>query len=456
VKKWMPRTLSGWFAVIMLSALVLSQGLAFAILLIQGRIMMADVQRREAIERVAAIARLHARAGLKGMGSDMTLWPSVRVGVQTHPSVDKRSIDHAVSAMLEKRIADVHPREVRATPLERIVAEESPQHKPGFLPFGAARPVLLKLVVSIKLDETSWLNITALVPPVRLQLGPFFITLFLGAAGVTAAAVLAARLVAQPLHELSLAARSLGRVEPLQLARERGPEDVRRLVTAFNEMATRLRKAFEEQRVLLRSIGHDLRTPTTSLRINAEFVEDEELKQRMLTTLSEIERLTNAALDAARGGASGEPVRRVDLASLIEAACDDVMEVGGQVENKSGQSVYVAVRTGEIRRAVRNLIENAVRHAGGAQVYLEACTSGVSVVVEDGGPGIPEEWLDRIAKPFAQLDVARSGPGGHGLGLTIVRAIAERHDGELRLRNKPQGGLRAELWLPAMLSSRSL
>jgi signal transduction histidine kinase len=214
-------------------------------------------------------------------------------------------------------------------------------------------------------------------------------------------------------------------------------------------MAGRLRRLIEDQRALLSAVGHDLRTPIASLRIRTELVKDPELQSRMLNSLSEMERLTEAALAAARGGESGEPTRPVDLPSLIEAVCDDLADTGSPVSFSTLPAARVEGRASELRRALRNLIENAVRYGGTARVSMSLLRDQAAIAVDDDGPGIPDDKLGHVTKPFVRLEESRSTEtGGHGLGLTIARAIAERHGGELLLANRAGGGLRAELTLP--------
>jgi signal transduction histidine kinase len=178
-------------------------------------------------------------------------------------------------------------------------------------------------------------------------------------------------------------------------------------------------------------------------------IKDAELQGRMLNSLSEMERLTEAALAAARGGESGEPLRPVDLPSLIEAVCDDLADTGSPVSFGSLPSARVEGRASELRRALRNLIENAVRYGQRAEVSLQIAEGFAEINVDDQGPGIPEDSFAHVMKPFVRLEESRSvETGGHGLGLTIARAIAERHDGELKLQNRDEGGLRATLRLP--------
>jgi signal transduction histidine kinase len=188
------------------------------------------------------------------------------------------------------------------------------------------------------------------------------------------------------------------------------------------------------------------------MRITAEFVEDGEVRERLSRNLEELQSLTEAVLSAARAG-PGEEKRRVDLAALIESVCDDLVDLGTPVEVNISGSAPCLCRPSEIRRAARNLIENAARYGGVARVSLASEGDSLVVTVNDNGPGIPENKLEEVFEPFVRLEASRSAAtGGAGLGLTLARSIAREHGGDVVLENRWAGGeivgLRASLRLP--------
>lgn len=305
-----------------------------------------------------------------------------------------------------------------------------------------------RLDISVEIAPKRWLNVSAVPPEAPSVTWPLIWTGALAAVLVALAAVWAAGRVARPIAGLTLAAERMGRGDGLVLAPEEGPQDVKAAASAFNTMATRMRRMIEDQRSLLSAVGHDLRTPIASLRIRTELVKDPELQTKMRGSIEEMERLTEATLAAARGGESGEPTRPVDLPSLIEAVCDDLADTGCAVSFSSLPVARVDGRASELRRALRNLIENAVRYGTRASVSMVVSEGFAEIHIDDAGPGIPEAALSHVLKPFVRLEESRSvETGGHGLGLTIARAIVERHGGELKLANRPEGGLRATLKL---------
>jgi len=264
----------------------------------------------------------------------------------------------------------------------------------------------------------------------------------------SAASAYIARRVASPLSALAQAASVAARGGIAPIVPEEGPDDVRNAAIAFNAMTERVTRTLQSQRQLLSAVGHDLRTPLTAMRINLEFVEDHDLRERLSANLDELQALTESVLSAAKG-AGGETKRSIDLSALVESLCADLDDLGEPVTWQAHGSAPLACRPDEIRREVRNLVENAVAYGGRAQAQIIECPSSYEILVDDNGPGISEDDKSRVFEPFVRLEGSRNADtGGTGLGLTLVRAIAQGHGGAVELENRPEGGLRAKLRLP--------
>jgi signal transduction histidine kinase len=262
-----------------------------------------------------------------------------------------------------------------------------------------------------------------------------------------------ARRIVRPLSELTEAATAVARGGGAPHVAENGPEDVRKAAAAFNVMAEKVTRTLESQRHLLSAVGHDLRTPITAMRINLEFIEDDDLRDGLMRNLDELQALTEQVLSAARG-TGGEIKRNVDLSALVESLCTDMDEIGEPVSWANHAPAPISCRPNEIKRAVRNLVENAVAYGSKAEVRIADADDGYDILVEDEGPGIPEDEQQRVFEPFVRLETSRNeDTGGTGLGLTLVKAIAEGHGGEVQLENRPGGGLRARIHLPRMAVS---
>lgn len=260
--------------------------------------------------------------------------------------------------------------------------------------------------------------------------------------------VVAARRIARPLRALTVTADAIGRGEEAPTELPPGPEDIRDLHRAFVQMQARLHRFVQDRTRMLAAIGHDLRTPLTTLRLRTEFVEDEDLRQRMTDTLEEMQRMTEATLSFARGMEINEPTRRVEIGALLSSICDDLTDLGMPVIYEETAPHPLRCRPDALRRAFRNVIENAVKYGGEARVTLRAAEPGIEVIVCDRGDGIPDHLLEEVFLPFYRADAARGAASGSvGLGLSIARATARAHGGELTLE-AANPGLRAIFSLP--------
>ncbi|MBH1998680.1 MAG: HAMP domain-containing protein [Sphingomonadaceae bacterium] len=258
------------------------------------------------------------------------------------------------------------------------------------------------------------------------------------------------RRLARPLKQLTGSAQQFARTGLADAVDERGPGDVRELTMAFNAMRSRIIAMLDEKDRMLGAIGHDLRTPLASLRLRAESVEDEGERARMSQTIEEMNRMLEDILSLARAGRSTQAAQKVDLTSLADAVVEDFIELGSPVEMADCDRAVAFVRPQQIRRALRNLIENAIVYGERAHVSVEQKDGMIRLSVADDGPGIAEDRMDEMLEPFTRLEGSRNREtGGAGLGLALVRAIMAEHGGSLRLANRPEGGLEASLVLPA-------
>lgn len=258
------------------------------------------------------------------------------------------------------------------------------------------------------------------------------------------------RRLARPLQQLTGSAQQFARTGAADPVDERGPGDVRDLTMAFNAMRSRIIAMLDEKDRMLGAIGHDLRTPLASLRLRAESVEDEGERARMSQTIDEMNRMLEDILSLARAGRSTQAAQKVDLAALADAVVEDFIELGSPVDMAESDRAVAFVRPQQIRRALRNLIENAIVYGDRAHVSVIHADGVIRLVVADEGPGIAEDRMDEMLEPFTRMEGSRNREtGGAGLGLALVRAIVAEHGGSLSLVNRPQGGLEASLVLPA-------
>jgi signal transduction histidine kinase len=266
--------------------------------------------------------------------------------------------------------------------------------------------------------------------------------------GVSGLAFFAARMVAAPLNDLSRAARALGGDLDRLPLRERGPQEVRDAVRAFNAMQVKLRDHVIERTQILASITHDLQTPLTRLRLKIDKVSDAALRSRLIDDLDRMQGLIRQGLDFAHANQSQEAFVPLVLDSLLESVVHDAVDAGCAVVLQERSNCDVEVRPQALQRCLTNLLENAIKHGGSAEVSARQVDGTVHVRIRDHGPGIPPDKLEAVFEPFVRVSTASARPSsGVGLGLTIARQLAQKNDADLLLANHPDGGLEACLIL---------
>ena len=301
-----------------------------------------------------------------------------------------------------------------------------------------------------------WLVARVFVPPAeRLMLQTLFgQTLLIYALLVGAIWLLLSR-ITRPLAALTTRLERFadtrdagGQLEP------QGPEDVARLIAAHNAMEARIAALLDEKDVMLGAIGHDLKTPLAALRVRIESVEDSHERDRMARTIEDITRTLDDILSLARVGRPTDAREATELSALVASVVEEYEDMGDPVTLGDTDRIVLQLRATWIRRALRNLISNALRYGSTADVTLKREGQFAVIRIADCGPGIAADQMAHMMEPFTRGEPSRnSSTGGSGLGLTLARAIAEQHGGTLALNNQrgPDGavtGLEAVLRLP--------
>lgn len=307
------------------------------------------------------------------------------------------------------------------------------------------------IVMSIRLQDGDWLNLESRMPPPSFDWKlPALTWLTLMALALSAVVIFMVRWITRPMAALASAAERAGRGETIEPLPEVGPVDVRQTTKAFNQMHDRLQRFVQDRTRMLAAMSHDLRTPITTLRLRAEFIDDDETRNKILETLEEMQRMTEATLAFMREEAAIEPTRVVDLTALIDSITADLSDLGHDVQFTAGARRPYACRAAGMKRALRNLIENAIRYGKKAEIALIDHDAQLTITIDDDGPGLPEADVERMFAPFVRLDPSRSEEtGGIGLGLAIARSIIKGHGGDISLTNREVGGLRATVIVPA-------
>lgn len=430
--KLLPRTLFGRIVLLIAGGLVLAQLIGAVMHLTERQRTIGTTVGKEFAQRIAAIYRaIDSQADSERQGlAERLSTPRQHLSVVAAAPAPESTM--AAPSEFHSRLAEVLGQEI------------------GIRPVTLPRIGAFAFDVYLELKSGGWLRVEGSAPkeifawPVHL-----FGYLALMLAVVIVLIWYVARMTVRPLTRLAQAARGLGedlRQPPLP---EDGPSEVREAAQAFNAMQKRIRHDIEERERFLAAVSHDLKTPVTRLRLRSELLADENLRERNLRDLDEMQLMLTSALDLLRGKAVDEAVGPIDMVALLESLTDDQAESGHEVSLTTPASARFAGRPQALRRAIGNLIENALKYGAHAAVTLEADDAGVCIVVEDDGPGLPDEELDKVFEPFYRAEPSRNREtGGVGLGLAIVRQVARKHGGNVTLTNRPGGGLRAMLWLP--------
>jgi signal transduction histidine kinase len=310
-----------------------------------------------------------------------------------------------------------------------------------------SEPALPEGLVEVALPDGQRMSIRLPASSVRFGMLQFLGVVLFAAIIV---AFWTARRLAGPIREFAHAAERLGvdlTAPPLVV---RGPQELRMAIVAVNRMQDRLRRFLEDRTQMLAAISHDLRAPLARLRLRAELVADGEQQAKMFDDLEAMNAMIDSTLAFARDEARQEPRRLVDLAVLVGDVCEDVADAGGGVCYLGPRGIDVSCRPTLIRRAVANLIDNALKYAGAARVKIVRGHDRVAIVVDDDGPGIPLAEHEKVFAPFYRLEAARDpGKSGVGLGLSVARTVAREHGGDVTLVNRDGGGLSVLIELPA-------
>lgn len=487
--RWLPDTLFGRLVLVLAAGLMVAQGLsAFLNLAERDRLLAGSFGQQPAQrisdvvtlldgmsaperERLAAVLRVpplvlslpdgpslpeapgpdvHARIFAQRLGAALqeSLGQARALRVLTRePPADDRDAREGRDGRDRRDGGRPWWRERDAADAGRPDDPASMAHMPRHLRGG---PPLLRVEVALR--DGRWARFDTRLPPAAQQAVPVQLALTLAVllAGVLAVSVVAVRWVVRPLQQLTRAAETLGGEDidrpPLP---EDGPREVRQAAQAFNTMQRRLSVFIHDRTRLLAALSHDLKTPLTRMRLRAELLDDDALRTRFEADLREMEAMVTHTLEFLRGLGGNEPRVPVDVQALLESMQSD-NEAMGRTVRIEGQVLSPLLTVASLlKRAVGNLVDNAVIYGGDATVQVEDGPAQLVLRIQDRGPGIPEEALGQVFEPFFRLEASRNREtGGTGLGLGIARNIARTLGGDVVLHNRPEGGLEAVLTLP--------
>jgi signal transduction histidine kinase len=461
MSRLLPKSLFGQTLLVLLAGLIISHAFGSWIYTADREQAVRAVGGFAAAQRIANLTRLvqeapnEWRERIVATLSDQTF----RVSLSTEPpsikpANDDAPVAQAIRDFLVEQLSGRQPRVSASLPdgpwfrgWHPMMGRGPMMHGFGaFGMFGGFRD----LQVAVPLPDGQWLFFATALP----GSGPSFSHQFLLSMGIMAIIILAVsvwvvRRVTAPLASLSAAAERLGTDLNAPPMVETGTIEMRQASRAFNTMQARLRSLIENRTRMLAAISHDLRTPLTLLRLRAETIDNATEREKMLATIAEMDAMVTTTVAFARDEATAEIRRPTDLAALVQSIVDDMGDTGLPARMEPAEPVVHNCRPAALKRAIRNLIDNAVKYGKKADVAVKTTAKSIEITIEDEGPGIPEQELSRVFEPFYRVEESRSPEtGGVGLGLAIALSIVQAHGGELTLRNRPTVGLRAVVMLP--------
>ena len=451
-----PQSLGGQLLAMLLLALGVTQGLGLLLFTDERNRAVRAALALEAAGRAANVVLLldDAPTDLRPSILRAADSPLVRFEVGPEPEAPHDSAEadwllgqiRQILGEPEREVrADVHALSVASVPMpDGMPVAMRPMH--DAMMAGRTEPV--ELTLSIRLVGGDWLNVRTMFHRPGLQLSPqALLPLLLMAMAVVLVAWWTARRVVGPMRALAIGAERLGRGLDAAALPMTGPSEVRDTTQAFNRMKDRLTRFVNERTHMLAALSHDLRSPLTAMRLRIEMLDESEDSIRLKALVEEMQAMVEATLEFARGVAKAEPAATVDLAVLLG---DLVSDVGGDRATLApSQPLPATIRPQALNRALRNLIDNAIRYGGTANVKLMQEPGMAVISIADKGPGLPDDQLEAVFEPFVRLEGSRNrDTGGVGLGLAIARTIVQAHGGSVILRNLPGGGVEAVVRLP--------
>ena len=449
MKRFLPRSLAAQMLVVLGLALLVAQLVNFALILNEREKLSLAQNEGPAITRFVQVAADFQTAvpDLRGAFLADASQRGLRFDLRQQSGV----ADDGRESQIEQRLASaLEAQKLDASAVRAAYAPETDLAAADDRPPG---PPPRKLILAMRQADGAWLVGQMPVPPrdawLALRLAAATILLY---AIVLGASAWAALRLARPLRDLTRAANAFrGRDTPATVTPS-GPEDLRHAIEAFNAMNHRVVALLDEKDRMLGALGHDLRTPLASLRIRVEGMEPPEDRDAAIAKIGEMSDMVEEILVLARSGRARGPVKRMDVTALVQTLVDDQQELGRPVTMATHERIVAEIQPDLLRRAVTNLLDNAVKYGGSATASVVAVPGGIEIRIADQGPGIPADQMGSVLEPFYRVEGSRSRhTGGAGLGLAIARSVAENHGGELRLEaaDPVKGGLAAILRLPA-------
>lgn len=441
-----PDALAGRIVLLLAITIIVANLIALAILNFEQQRFNRVATEERKIERIADLipAMEAVDAEVRQVIARDASSRFARISVEDTPLLTETSTDSRARYIAQQLAETLEREDVVVAIVERPRKPGTPDHQSDSQ---ANRVLAVTIPLSARAGQAEWLNVVTSGAPKRfgrVDGKPFLTVLALSLLSVLGVAIVLARRLTKPLAQLSEAAEAAGRGDRTARVPEEGAREIRDAARAFNAMQAEISQFDAERMRMLAAVGHDLRTPMTSLRIRTEMIDDDAQRDAMIRTLDEMSVMADGLVSYAKDGQDAEKMAPLDLGLLLKQLCADR---GAKCEAAPG--VQVVGRRVGLGRGIGNLIDNALRYGNQATVTLSQDKQNATVTIEDNGPGIPTDSLDAMFQPFTRGDDSRSlDTGGAGLGLAIARTVILAHGGRITLENRAAGGLRAIIALP--------
>lgn len=463
----LPKSLFGRLVVVLLTGLVIAQFLsAYLLLHDRGQTLYQAIQE-SMITRTSAIARLLNTTTADARESLLPLFssPELSISLSENPfEMSAMDDDSQIAAtFLTTKLVESLPAGTKihvSIDGSMMFPRRQQMHHRRMMQGGFGPPPWARnigphamarfVLIQIELSDKSWVIFERGIPE-NTFIWPIKILIVLGILllSVVLISLFAVKIITNPLQKLRQAAEGLGKNIQQKPLEESGPQEVKETAIAFNLMQQRLKSYIEDKAQILAAVSHDLKTPLTRLRLRSDLLDDEELKDKMQNDLNDMEKMVSTTLEFMRGSESKEEIQQIDMVALLESIQDDFNDTGKTVKFKSEQIDSFSGKPLALKRCIINLVENGIRYGEKVDIHLKDNNDGITIMICDHGPGIPEELHEKVFSPFYRLENSRAQhTGGTGLGLGIARNIARAHGGDITLSNKETAGLCALLKLP--------
>ncbi|MFZ1470607.1 MAG: ATP-binding protein [Paracoccaceae bacterium] len=446
LKHLFPDGLAGRIVLLLAISILVANLIALAVLNFQQQRFDLQASEDREIERIAGLVPTMEAvdAQVRQVIARDASTRFAQVTVEDTPLLTATAADSRSRYIAQGLMETLGRDDVHVAIVDRPIPPDAPERPDGLR---TDRVFAITMPLTARDGKAEWLNVvTSRVSPrhSRFDAMPFFTVLALSLLCVLGVAIALAGRMAKPLGQLSQAAQAAGRGDRTVRIPEVGAREMRKAAQAFNAMQAEILQFDAERMRMLAAVGHDLRTPMTSLRIRVEMVDDQEQREAMVRTLDEMTIMADGLVSYAKEGQDSEKMEPLDLRPLVRQLCED----RGATCNAT-LDIRVTGRRVGLRRAIGNLIDNAKRYGGNATVTLAQDKRHAIITIDDNGPGILPDRLDAMFQPFTRGDDSRSlETGGAGLGLSIARTIIIAHGGQVALENRAEGGLRTTATLP--------